>query len=362
VPATLDFSFSVEFEDLPTADDRPNNFLRAVITLLLFVVSLTISVVFVFTNRANPTWIVPYREVWRLPNSFPNLLLFAGSGLLFIAVGIAISLICPGQYAMSSFIGKTAALVMVAPVQLMALIATTLSIRLDDRTLIGPALLYYACVCGPLNFFTVLFGFFGAFRGYRIRHLVLSEPILLLLIAEIARGFGNSARYFRVLYVIEAHTGPSNFPLRPIGFLMSVFDVVCIIASVIVIAPICDHLIEVLCDDALIDIGLCMAVVFEYGAAAALAGLLRTVYRLGRLTVHWAEHHVTVHTSVAIGVAAYVAVRAVMRFSLPEFQVIAAFAVAGWGIAGASMTIGAFFSYVWSFVTVLFAFAQEKTS
>jgi hypothetical protein len=263
---------------------------------------------------------------------------------------------------MSSFIGKTAALVMVAPVQVMVLIATTLSMRLDDRTLIGPALVYYVCVWAPLNFFTVLFGFFGAFRGYRIRHLVVSEPILLLLIAEIARGFGNSARYFRVLYVVEAQTGPSNFPLRPIGFLMSAFDVVCILASVIVIVPICDHLIDVLCDDAPIDIGLCMAVVFEYGAAAALAGLLRTVYRLGRLTVHWAEGHETVHTSVAIGVAVYVAARAVMKFNWLELQVIAAFAVVGWGIAGAAMTIGVFFSYVWSFVTVMFAFAQEKTS
>jgi hypothetical protein len=361
----VNYSFSVELEAFPADDGPPqNHFLLVLFGVLLIVTALIVSVVFIWRHRTNRGVLVPVREIWRLQESFQNMLLFTGAGMAYTVVGVVIWASCPGRRPIGPFLGKAMVIAAIPAAQLTALIARAVTVILEDPTIVTPVFWYYLSVCTPLHLFSVVFGFFGSFRGYRIRQIMVVEPILIVVAVEVARGFGYSTRFFDVPPVAHPQIGPSVFPLRPLGFAARGLDVLHVIIGAIMVVPLCDSLIGVLCDDDPVDVGLMAATFLLYGGAAALAGLLRTIHRLTVVTQHWTDDHIEIHCVTGCVAMAYVALRGILRYGVRELklQVLAAFGVLVWEVGAAVIAIGVFFSYVWSFVVVALTFGGERTT
>jgi hypothetical protein len=252
------------------------------------------------------------------------------------------------------------ALLLLAPLELLLFIAGTVRHELSTPSLISPSFLYYFLIIAPSNAFSVLFGFFNSFRGYRIRDLIVEQPLFLCLLIVVSRGFGRSGTKLRWPRVVECQTGGSHLPLRPLGLIALLFDAIYVVVSVALLRPACGHLVEIVCDDTPIDFAGLLSICFEYGGLAALGGLIRTVHRLGAGSVHWMEGHLTLHAGVTVGVIGVIVIDGIARYGIPELQVMAAFAILAWGAGGVALCVGAFFSFVWSFVTVLFGFGEQK--
>jgi hypothetical protein len=319
----------------------------------LFVIAAILSVGYGYRWRFVDKPAVPFREIWRITELYPNLLVFTGVGALFVAAGVVISVVAPGRFAAASVLQNVALLVLIVPVGITCLIARTFSLRLDDPGIVAPQLLYFTMIVIPAHIFSIFCGLFGSFRGYRIRYLIVTQPIYAGLLVEMSRGFGNVGALLHVPFVIEPRPGASNFQLAPLGSKLVALNIVVVLLNILGLAPVCRHLVEVLCDDAPIEYGWIMSVVVVYGGAAAVSGLIRTIHRLTRLTRHWSESHIVMHGAIAIGVMVIIVAHGLKRYGIPEWEVAAAFAMLAWGAGSVVVSIGVFFSYAWSFVTVV---------
>jgi hypothetical protein len=306
-------------------------------------------------------WPVPYSEVWRLDNSFLNNLFFTAGGLMFLAVGFVLFLFCAGKRAVDPFLEKGLVFAMVAPVQLTSLIAVTLNAPIDETNYASPILLYFLIVIVPLDAFSIICGFFGGFRGYRIRNIAWREPFFILLTMEMARGFGRSALLIKTFFQVEPKFGQSNFSLKPIGIFHNFLNFVSVLLTVTFLEPVCRHAIGIMFDDAPIDFCLLASSALVCAVFAAICGLFRTMHRTATLTAHWSQGSLGLQAMVGLGVVGVVAVEVLGRSGAwTEISVILAGAVLACLVGGVVMSVGVFASYGWSLLVCLVVYAQGK--
>jgi hypothetical protein len=181
------------------------------------------------------------------------------------------------------------------------------------------------------------------------------------MIIVVVRGLGRAGLLLRIPIVVETNCDPSNFPLRPLGFIAGFLNLMFIIGNVVFLMPVCRDFIGLLCDDTPIDHKKLFLDCMVYGGLSAVAGLCRTIHRLSRLTTHWTESHLVIHTFISFGIMAFIVLQMFERYGFSEFSVIIEFSMLSWSIGGVILCLGVFFSYGWSFLTVVFALAQRKS-
>ena len=332
-----------------------------------FVLALLVSLYLVYYSRKESQLVVPLAEIWRIQNRFRDSLLISSAGLMYIAVGICLTRYCPGKREVGPLIQHALAMVIVAPLQLTVLLAKTVGVVTDETNYVSLALLYYIFIMMPQTAFTVLFGFFGSFRGYRIRWIAVNDPVFLLAMMVICRGWGRSGYLMNTWFSVETTGGKSNFPLKGRSMFAYLFNIAYVVAGIVSVFPACMHMVNIYYEDAEIDWKLLWACVFAYGGLAAVTGIIRTAYRVGRLTSHWSEGHMLYNSFVGIGAFVAIAKSAIRKCVqavdlISRMQVLLGGLSIAWAVSGIAMSIGVFFSYVWSFVTMLIGFSQRKSS
>lgn len=367
--AKVAFTINWRFATSPSTPKDTTYLPQILIGVSLFLLAIILSAVFVKKRRTQES-IVPYSEIFRLPQLFHNDLLVISTGLLFVVCAIFITRFCYNKKEIGIHLQNVMLLLLVAPVQLTALIGKTICQKIDDTAYCSIPLFYYMIVILPVTAFNVISGFFGSFLGFRIRRLVLSEPFVLLLSLVVCCGWGKSGYLFDTFFEVEASRGESNFPLKPRPFFCHILNLAYIVACVVLIRPAGLHLYDVFYNDAALDYQLMWSVLILYGGASALFGVVRTWYRTSRLSTHWTDGHILYNVFVALGGAGVFLLDVFTRNGLQLLasdvisfvQVYGFAAVLAWSMLAVVTCIGAFFSYVWSFVIVLMGYAQNKSS
>jgi hypothetical protein len=151
--------------ELPAPSLPPSSLNLLFVALSLFFFASLISSLYIYRCRSDPKPIVPYREIWRLPPLFRNLLLFTVTGSLFFISGIFLALLKPGKYPIGFVLQHLPLALEPLPIGVICFIAYILSIKLDIPSLIAPLFLYYILIIAPPNVVSVFLGFFWVISG-----------------------------------------------------------------------------------------------------------------------------------------------------------------------------------------------------
>ena len=366
----IEFTFSVKLDSLPEPAPTENPLPLALVLAGagLFTLSLCLSLYLICTSRNEANPVVPLAEIWRIQNRFRDSLLLSSAGIMFIAIGICLSRFCMGKREVGPLLQHSLAMIIIVPVQLTCLLAKTIGVETDDTNYVSISLLFYVFIMLPQNAFTVFFGWFGSFRGFRIRWIAINDPLFLLIMMILCRGWGSSGYLLETFFKVETTGGKSNFPLKGKPFYARICNVLYIVAVTASLVPACMHALDIYFNDTEIDWMLLWGTVVTYGGGAAFYGMIRTLFRTSRLTDNWADGHMLYHFFVAVGSFVVIAVETIRRYPpgstgiISSLQVWLAGLSIAWAMLGISLGIGCFFSYVWSFVTMLFALSQRKSS
>ncbi|OHT16470.1 hypothetical protein TRFO_02748 [Tritrichomonas foetus] len=339
----------------------PDNTLKMIIIISIGLLCITVSMIFGFVHFKANSNEIPISEIWRMPAGLSNTLMFMILGLLFICIAFYIYMLKRDGDSYGSYVEKIVLPSLIIPITSYSLIARTLGIVPQLPNWMAPCILYYLIfICFP-HCYSILFGFFGSFRGFRIRYIAVFDPLFLLMLLLFVRGAGSTSALLNPYCFIDAPTGPTALPRKKVRFSSKVSDLLYIIIESFVLLPISFHLFDIFFDDKQVNGFLFASILILFCSISSIFALLRAFPRTKMVTESWQDGIAPLNFILAIvqvGFLVFITFCERKCFNIQALLMVGVFSLQFFIVI---LSIGTCIYYVIPFIPFFFAFTQPKS-
>jgi hypothetical protein len=351
--AVLNFSFYIRLDQF----DKVKWPLKSVLFWYAVVAIAAVAVRFIWFGRRRAHLKVPYREIWRITPQFIPTLLVSAFGFSIAIAGVIMLFVTKRKTPVGAVVWISGIVGSIPAVLCLSFVIGALQLELTEGTLRVPGIVYYLVVLFPQRLFAMMF---RSLRGYPFFHCLVYDSLFVATIVLVSKTVKKFHRRHR--NPVEVSFGDPLVKLRPLTCGHIFWEIVYILITAWIVTSATRPMVSVLYDDRAVPYRVFRLVGFFYAGLAALGGVLRTKSRTLKRRRHWTRDHLLIHFPIALAFALSLVFDTLHEFEKLEFQVFVGMLAILIPAFFAIWAYGTFFSFAAAFITVFFAFSQEKVS
>ena len=331
----------------------------SIVSSILCFVTFLISLSFYWKYKGS--YPIPLSEIWRIPSNLNNTFAFIILGLALIFISIYLKLIKLKDECYSDYIPKIFLTAFIMPIFIYNYISKTIGIVPDIPNWMTPCILYYIFFIGIPHAYTVLFGVFGSFRGFRIRYIAFFDPFYLISLLIFIRGIGPLSYLLKVNHSLEPVTGQTSLPTKKSSCFVTIANFIYVFISTFTLIPLSNHLFDIFFDDAPVNEEIFYSTLILFISIASLFSLIHALPKTLSVSKPWQCGFFSLNFAISIFEVIYILFYAIFQNGIINIQALLMVGVFTAPYFISIICIGCAIFYIVPFFTIFYTFMQPKS-